>query len=710
MRNALFISLITAASILLLTCGEAEIQPPPIPGPGTGPPASGPITDEQRLAALKECSDFVNALGDLRSESVQQILVAWLKARPEFEEADTLGGNVWAYFHDGRVAMFIPDRTTVDHRDGRIGQPDSEGKKKTHPTAGRTSGQPGTNQVKLFNGHGEGGIDFRPLLQSMFSNSKTQYKSNVTLEEATIENLKNTNDLGVFFINTHGGMGRKKPKAENKRLFGLWTTDTTSLANERKYEADLNSYYLVYMHAYYNYNVGEWHYGITDHFVRNNEYMNFAENALLYINACHSIGPNANVLKESMVKKAKGQKATYIGWTKVTDDGAGEAAAAFVFDRMLGTNMNIDAHDGPIPAESPKQRPFDFSAIFKTMGNYVVDGSPVGVSRVGGHLDYYPRTNTSEIILTPSIEYITVDEYESKMYIKGLFGDYNSSDLIVTVGGGTVPAEYFDKNILQCDLPTTGPGSVGDVVVSIRGNKSNVVPLTEWIIPLDFEKEEMDIMLKGSLNLRIRGDVHPYRSKPGEVPKKERPDSLGFLANPNFVGWPFAIGSTGNYTAGGRHYTECVSAKCHVIESLTALRKNGVLPYSIFEGPGDGFVGYYKWSVDMKTLYVSALHAKVPNVGHEFESRVDCGQDPFETNQSAKRELEIRIPEDLPVLQLHFDENYNILTGDFESSKEVTNQWGQCASTVKLNVKAKWPNVRPSHPPTRETEARMGGD
>ena len=262
------------------------------------------------------------------------------------------------------------------------------------------------------------------------------------------------------------------------------------------------------------------------------------------------------------------------------------------------------------------------------------------------------------------------------------------------------------KNLLQCAIPTTGPGSVGDVVVSIRGNKSNVVPLTEWIIPLDFEKEEMDIMLKGRLNLRIRGDVHPYRSKPHEAPKNERPDSLGFLSNPNFPGWPFAIGSTGNYTAGGRHYTECVSAKCHVIESLTALRKNGVLPYSIFEGPGDGFVGYYKWSVDMKTLYVSALHAKVPDVGHEFESRIDCGQDPFESNQSAKRELEIRIPEDLPVLQLHFDEDYNIQAGDFESSKDVTNQWGQCTETVKLNVKAKWPKVRPKP----STDQRNGGE
>ena len=99
MRKALIISLITATSILLLTCGETEIQPPPppIPGPGNGPPASGPITDEQRLAVLKECKDFVNALGDLKSEAVQQVIVGWLKARPEFEDAGIAEGNVSGY-------------------------------------------------------------------------------------------------------------------------------------------------------------------------------------------------------------------------------------------------------------------------------------------------------------------------------------------------------------------------------------------------------------------------------------------------------------------------------------------------------------------------------------------------------------------------------------------------------------------------------------
>ena len=41
-------------------------------------------------------------------------------------------------------------------------------------------------------------------------------------------------------------------------------------------------------------------------------------------------------------------------------------------------------------------------------------------------------------------------------------------------------------------------------------------------------------------------------------------------------------------------------------------------PIQYLKAPGDGFVAYYKWSVDMKTIFVSALHAKVPDVGHEF--------------------------------------------------------------------------------------------
>jgi len=698
MRNAFIISLITSISILLMTCGETEIKPTPTPGP-----VSGSITDEQRLAALKECADFVNALGDLKSDVAQQTLVTWLKTRPEFEEAEILEGNVWAYFHDGRLAMFVPNWLSAGENDGgRIGPPVEGGRKKTSP-AGRTSGQPGSNQVKLFFGLGRSYRDFRPLLKSIFSKSETQSQTHytVTLEEASIENLKNTNDLGIFYINTHGGVGLKKPKSDNSGIFGLWTTDTTSLANERKYEADLNSYYLVYMLAEHDTNVAEWHYAITDHFVRNHDYMNFAENALVFINACNGMGPNATALRESMVKKAKGKKATYIGWTAPTDNNASEAATGYIFDRMLGTNMDVNAQAGTIGAEDPKQRPFDFAKIFDDMGTFMVGRYPLGESQYGGKLAYY-STNISEIILTPSIEYIGINDYQSTLYIKGLFGDNDSPDGIVTVGGVSVPVTLWSHNLIICEVPTVGPGSVGDVVVSVRGNKSNVVPLSEWDIPLTISKDFPVGTMDVTLNLKIRGDVHHYRSKPGEVPKSERPDSLGI----NTPSWPFSIGSTGTYVVGGERHSSCQRDECQTSEKESAVSRNGILPYA--SGPGLGYGAFYMWSTNMKKLYINVI-VKIPDVGFESESNTTCeGSAPVSTSYSYAEDMDLSTPDqDLSVLELSLDENYNIQSGQLERSEDIT--WGICGASIKLITTAVWPTVSVAFPPKSETEARIGG-
>ena len=92
------------------------------------------------------------------------------------------------------------------------------------------------------------------------------------------------------------------------------------------------------------------------------------------------------------------------------------------------------------------------------------------------------------------------------------------------------------------------------MVVSVRGNKSNVVPLSEWIIPLELSKEEIGGKLEANFKLRIRADVHPYRSIPGERPKTVRPDTSGVSGFPR---WPFAIGSTGAYNVGGQGQANC---------------------------------------------------------------------------------------------------------------------------------------------------------
>ena len=55
-----------------------------------------------------------------------------------------------------------------------------------------------------------------------------------------------------------------------------------------------------------------------------------------------------------------------IGWTGITDARAGEPAAGFIFDRMLGTNMDIDVARCK-GGEDPMQRPFDLARIFEDM-------------------------------------------------------------------------------------------------------------------------------------------------------------------------------------------------------------------------------------------------------------------------------------------------------------------------------------------------------
>ena len=94
-------------------------------------------------------------------------------------------------------------------------------------------------------------------------------------------------------------------------------------------------------------------------------------------------------------------------------------------------------------------------------------------------------------MLAPSIEYITVDDYYGKMSIHGLFGDNSMADGKVTVGGQEVNVPIWGPYLLICDLPATGAGSSGNVIVNVNGHESNIVPLSEWTIPIHIEKDEL---------------------------------------------------------------------------------------------------------------------------------------------------------------------------------------------------------------------------
>ena len=90
---------------------------------------------------------------------------------------------------------------------------------------------------------------------------------------------------------------------------------------------------------------------------------------------------------------------------------AGTPTSRYIFDRLLG------AHDKAVPMEDPVQRPFDVAAIFQDLKSF-----ELGVSSHGGIITYHTTVPT-KAILTPSIEYIDMWDYDSEMLIKGLFGE-----------------------------------------------------------------------------------------------------------------------------------------------------------------------------------------------------------------------------------------------------------------------------------------------
>jgi hypothetical protein len=249
MKNALVASLIAGIGMLLLTCSGSEVIPltPPLLGPGAGPGPILNLTDEQRITVLNECGAVADALGDLKSDAAQQALVTYLKSRGEFVDAGAMDGNVWTYFHDGRLAMFVPDwLDTYAEIGGRVPSPDLSGGRQ-HSESLR-NGVPEGKKVMLFHGLGSAYHDNRPYLTNIFSSAHTQYR--VESKMATVENLKGAVDVDVFYINTHGGMGRPLTPAPSGTVFGLWTSDSLTVEREIRYKQDIESTALAYMYAW----------------------------------------------------------------------------------------------------------------------------------------------------------------------------------------------------------------------------------------------------------------------------------------------------------------------------------------------------------------------------------------------------------------------------------------------------------------------------
>jgi len=385
--------------------------------------------------------------------------------------------------------------------------------------------QPAVAQAKLFHCLGSGYGDVTGSLRAWLLSAG--YSINHELSaRGTVEDLKTVQGDGVFYIGTHGAA--VPAGKDGQRTFVLMTATSVTAETEALYTDDLNEGRLVIMETWTDSITVSRQLSITDKFVR--QYMKFGQNSLVYIDACFSNDTNFKTACQEM------GASLYIGWTGAVNDPVAVRAAEFMFDRMLGTNAMAGA------PEDPKQRPFDYSRTFSDLmfrkwhRNPTAEEIPYD-SSLRGLVPAFPVSQLRSTVemkisegtgtcgwLAPSIECLRVNESPitakpemSELEIFGTFGsDPGEAGRKVEIEGQELTVLAWTPTRIVCELPITGPRSAGKVRVFSGNRRSNVVPLTRWLLDLRFKtKGEGTLQTTMSVNCHLRHDVHGYRTACG---------------------------------------------------------------------------------------------------------------------------------------------------------------------------------------------------
>ncbi len=472
-------------------------------------PTGDPVaTRLEALAAVAQRASELHAQKLPVAEFLQAI-AAYMSTHPAYAKAgiDIATGSAWGWFRDG-----LPHIVAAGFDPGA-----SPARRSAAPPAPRSGAElPFAAQARLLhpfqeNFAGQAHMDdMRSYLRSRGWNVVA------TLEgDATVTRLMGTQGDGFFYINSHAGRIEVDDAAEPEgKIYAVWTASLVDRDLATTFKADIDALRLVPMTARngrvtpYPTPLGEkeyWHtdtrYAFTYRFVR--QYMSFVNESVAFINACFS-SRNQPFIDAFHAKGA----GVYLGWTDyVNGNGAAFTAPAYFVDRMVGANR--------YPAkETPPQRPFPYDLVLKDMAKKGLDvdkltgGRLVASAKAG--LPFPP-------IFAPSIRSVRVDEYAQTLTLAGDFGQERPK---VTVDGVELGLNSWSATEIEATLPLKGAGSHGDVVVEVRGVKSNARQLTEWSIPLTYQwldaADYRGVKLDGFGRVRYRADVAGYRLAPGE--------------------------------------------------------------------------------------------------------------------------------------------------------------------------------------------------
>lgn len=470
----------------------------PTPTPTGAPPTDGAMTVAQRMTVLNGVEDFINGLGADRTPSqARQQVREYFAAQSVFTQTGiSKDGCVWATFADGRRVIYFANRLREP------GEPTPAAVSGERITRAASDSLPKNSKAYVLNGMGT----YLPTSCEEIGAWLSASGYPLALPagtEVTLDILRNVKGAGVFYLATHAGEGYS--------MFSITTMSKVidGTENDPIIEQEMRDGLLDYGFIPVEQRWGGFAdaktakvYCFTYKFIE--RYMTFAENSLVYMDACSS---DEILLKDKAHKKGAG---VYIGWTAPCANGNANRNARFIFDRLLGANKDDSKED-------LAQRPFDYPAVLADLerrGWRDSSTKEYGIAR----MVFTPRSVDEEFgLLNPSIKYMDVSEPQATLTLTGTFGHDQGK---VTVDGTELTIRSWGANKIVCSLPLNGPGSAGLVRVEVRGHKSNYRSLSEWRGIFEYDMTGPGTLHKHmTLRTRWRGDIGSYRDKPGESPK-----------------------------------------------------------------------------------------------------------------------------------------------------------------------------------------------
>ena len=510
---------------------------PPAPSQGTrtvylplvNHPLNADLAFEVREAVFNSIDSHIAAMSDLDSLEERTALADYIRTLAHIEAAGIESdGSVWGRFTDGRLYILAPTPRPGQTTLTRNLSPDLPA---LTPVAGGNTTDKAfimTAMGPCFNRSGY----VSPTAEIAGWLQARNYQ--VSTDLPTVDFLKaNIQDASILHIEGHGGVGT----TEFYTTYGVWTATDFTRANESKYREDLENGRLVYMSGTYDgYDTKSGkclklkrRYAFTYGFV--STYMSFKPRSLVVLGACSSASNDARLMRQSLATQGA---SLLIGWSDATLGSDIYRLNRFLYDRLLGANAFMP--------ETPPQRPFDIGSVYQDLARRGIDVSrwcrvefdPQTQScpdhqKVISTLKLLPSDDETRRFLTlvPSLRSIGADVTgdPSRPVTFRLFGIFGPDSGQVTVNGQAAQVLAWSPVEITARLPMRGPGSAGDVVISVNGHPGNAVPLTEWRGRADWREDDSAAVAdlpgfgaSGSCELVFRADLHAGRDEIAQPP------------------------------------------------------------------------------------------------------------------------------------------------------------------------------------------------